>query len=160
MVTDVPDSAYELCTKYAPNCDDTSFASVQQTIKSNESSQSSSLKKSKEKTKSKSNKKNKKSPSKSSNSEITKNLKQNRRQIVSRDSSVELDGGGFGFNGEDEYYDSLNSGNEEGVFGPLTERPVLAFNPVEPTFENEFEEHPEPGIIYENVNLFGIFKTV
>lgn len=153
MVTDVPDSAYELCTKYAPNCDDTSSASfsTHQTGKLNESTQSSKLKKSKDKSKSNVSKKNKKSSSKSSNSEITRNLKQNRRQIVSRDSSVELEGGGFGFNGEDDYYDSLNSGNEEGVFGPLTERPVLPFNPVEPTLENEFEEHPEPGIVYENV---------
>lgn len=154
MVTDAPDSAYELCTKYAPNCDDSSSTSstftINQQTKKSESSQTSK----KSKNKSKSGKKNKKSSSSaasSSNSEITRNLKPNRRQIVSQDNSVELESAGFGFNGEDDYYDSLNSGNEDAVFG--TERPILPFNPVEPNFENEFDEslNQEPGLTVENV---------
>jgi hypothetical protein len=171
MVTDVPDSAYELCSKYAPNCDDTSssttFTSSQQIKKTETISKNSesSSKKSKSKLKL-SKKKSKKSSSKSeasANSENTRSLKPNRRQIISQDNFDELENAGFGFNGEDDYYDSLNSGNEDGVFGSLnTERTNLPFNPVETNLDNEFDEsfNREPGLTTsENVKkLWGVVR--
>ncbi len=153
MVTDVPDSAYELCSKYAPNCDDTSSA-----ITSNKNSQSSS-KKSKDKSKSKSSKKSRKNASSSdlsssfANAQLERNLRISRQGFPVQESSVELENAGFGFNGEDDYYDSLNSGNEEGVFGPLNpaENPVPPYNPQ---FENNYPESSIPSYNpqYDNNN--------
>lgn len=154
-MTDAPDSAYEICSKYAPNCDDTS--SVLTTNKGDKKTS----KKSKDKRKSKSSNKSRKAIENSelsssfANSEMERNLRQNRQRFSSQDNSVELESASFGFNGEDDYYDSLNSGNEEGVFG--TDTPILSYNPgSERPYDNDFNENQETVIENGNVSDYMI----
>lgn len=120
MVTDVPDSAYEICTKYAPNCPEGSSydALSQDNIQTSSQSSRSSTRKSKSKKKNKS-----KSGSKTFSNQMESDIDRRNLRVndaaASRDNSLEIDNllDGLGINGEDDYYDSLNSGNENEIFG-------------------------------------------
>jgi hypothetical protein len=147
-VTDAPDSAYDLCSKYAPDCGsyipylssysvrgqydssrDSSRSESRHESSSGSKSESSSSGKSRSKdSRKKSSSKNKtKSSIKKSkkaadiNTRNFQTLRSDNEGYVMRDNSDDLEN--LGFNGEDDYYDSLNSGNEDGIFG--TSRPDL-----------------------------------
>jgi collagen type V/XI/XXIV/XXVII alpha len=102
-ITNVPDSAYELCSKYAPDCtggyvEESTYTAA--TTSRKNSSKSSGKSKSKSK----------------SSKRKSRDRTMVRVNDESHDNSLELENLGLGFNGEDDYYDSLNSGNEEDVF--------------------------------------------
>lgn len=195
MIADRPDSAYEICTKYAPSCSGGQSASINGN--SNGASRSSSSYSSSSQTGSSS------SQSASSRSEAALEQRSmvngrhvspprntespavlaSRNQIdrttsidrnafrnlgidsaaasgslnigaapMSRDNSGESDGLGASFNGEDDYYDSINSGDENESLNnrssvARTSSPIApVYNPEPGIDMGEPEENCEPGI--------------
>lgn len=66
----------------------------------------------------------------------------------SHDNSIELENLGLGFNGEDDYYDSLNSGNEDDIFG--------AGNTMRPSTPAPYDQDvytPESNFNLENIDF-------
>lgn len=151
MIADRPDAAYEVCTKYAPNCAGNFQANVisaQSSSTSSSSSQSSSSRRSSstqatsQNGSSKANKtRTAKEKKKSSN--ILKKVDLSRSgslNLMPRDGVSSGESDALGFNSEDDYYDSLNPGR-----APVTEN-YIERRPIEPI------ENPEPGIdeaVYE-----------
>lgn len=158
FITDKPDSAYEVCNKFAPNCINPQTSSRRSESKTTSSKTSSSKKSSKSRSK-----KSQKRPSSDQASS------QNDRYFVERTSlrnfgassvtesgvlsqySGESDGLGIGINGEDDYYDSMNSADENEMLNTRTNRtrpltPDLVYNPEPGIHEIEPPYNPEPGI--------------
>lgn len=144
MITDKPDSAYEVCTKFAPDC---SGQNSSINIARIEPSSSTFLKKGK-KSKAK-NFQNDRSGSLGNLGLLSSpnSLKiNNDATLVSRDNSGESDGG-VGFHGEEDYYDSLNSGDETELMSSRPNNSRTAQPRTEPVF------NPEPGLNLEPVNI-------
>lgn len=116
-----------------------------------------SRKKSSSKNKTKSSvKKSKKAISPSQiNTRNIQTLRTDNEGYITRDNSDDLEN--LGFNGEDDYYDSLNSGNEDGIFGE-TSRPdidtVTDISPQEGPSYVGFDEDSRNPIIEEEVVSF------
>ena len=180
MIADRPDPAYEICTKFAPDCSpgqesQSSVTSIRESTRS--SSSNVSRKKSR-----KSNSRNAVSADQAS--ELNgRSLNQNDRSssirnlgllssgltssnmlklnadatLVSRDNSAESDGlGEGGLHGEEDYYDSLNSADENEQLNsrPNSTRTAINVEPVynpEPGINYEPVYNPEPGINYDPV---------
>lgn len=179
MIADRPDSAYEVCTKFAPNCSGSQTFSVIDES-DNGSSRSISSSQRGENSVSRSNLEQNSSANgningrgldtaassstvnernrplelnsvrnfgiTASKSAVSGNLNMNGdASLMSRDNSAESDGLGLGFNGEDEYYDSLNSGDENEISSSQFNRTRISTPdvPVVPIY------NPEPGL---NIN--------
>lgn len=175
MIADRPDSAYEVCSRFAPDCTGQPAHSV---LKTERQSPSPSNKKGKktsgrnvassdQASKSNTRKRNQNDRSHSIRNLdlLSSSLKFNSdAALVSRDNSAESDGlGGVGFHGEEDYYDSLNSGDENepstprpnGTRSTKPPEPGINYEPVynpEPGINSEPLYNPEPGINYETVN--------
>lgn len=167
MIADRPDAAYEICTKYAPNCSGGQAEIGSSTTHQEESSSKQSRSQSEQKTSSKGKSNSKKKSSKSNSTEQPRTSSNKRRSsvaeslqnlefstrasnllnlhadaaLVSRDNSAESDGLGAAFNVEEDYYDSLNSGDE-------TEATNSQFNKTRTPIFIEPIDNPEPGIHY------------
>lgn len=181
MIADRPDAAYEVCTKYAPNCPGGQSTSARSSSSSSSSSgsrgslsRSSSTMFQREESSGRQASSSRNAGSSQSAagsnhgafsndlgldaSAATRNLNRNGNRnsfdaianlelpsqalngasaSVSRDNSGESDGMGISLNGEDDYYDSLNSGDENEMSNarPNRTRPL-----IEPVY------NPEPGI--------------
>lgn len=167
MIADRPDSAYDICTKYAPNCLDQvsqltdggtsgstrtfSSSSVQRersssarngassdqgTLTNNFSGSRGNLNLNEQSgSESRSSARNigLSSVGLSSASSISLNTEST---LMSQDISGESDGLGAGFNGEDDYYDSLNSGDENESTNSRPNRTRTA-PPIEPVYNPE-----------------------
>lgn len=143
MVSDVPDTAYEICTKYAPDCNQGTFSSNVDV-----SNKSRSRKKSSNKTKSSS----KKSRKTANNLEIASNLQKRQNMRSTAEHFDEFDNLEIDSNGEDEaYYDSLASGNDEGIFG-RSQSPNLESVTLNPFVEIEEKNFDEETLIRHEVN--------
>lgn len=169
MITDRPDSAYDICTKYAPNCSGQesqltdggtsgstrtfSSSSVQgersSSARNGASSDQGTLsnhfsgsrgnlnlnEQSGSESRSSARNIGLSSVGLSSASSISLNTEST---LMSQDISGESDGLGAGFNGEDDYYDSLNSGDENETTNSRHNR-TRTVPPIEPVY------YPEPG---------------
>jgi len=132
-ITSKPDSAYEICTKYTPECSSSINLNFAPSSISSSSSSTTMNDRIKEN--------NYKSHSLSTNQRNrTKNLS-NRKTEKSRNvnilkvndaahDSLELENLNLDLNGEDDYYDSLSSGNEDDALTTLS-----------PSYENEDRIH-------------------
>lgn len=176
MIADRPDSAYEICSRYAPNCsggrslpiEAMRLAASSQREARNQSTSSAAIEqKSLPKSRSSSSRRLNDPPASSANgynairsfrNEAANGRGNSDANLISRDDSGESDGlggVGVGFNSEDDYYDSLNSGdeNELPVSRPIpstTSKPfVEVYNPEPGIDDNVFNGSQDPGS-YEN----------
>lgn len=143
MVSEVPDTAYEICTKYAPNCGGSTLIGGHEYVNLSKSKSrgSEGRRKSSGRNKTRTNRKNiqKDIGNNLVSSSRSRNLNlrsPNSETIVSSDD--EYGNLGIGLNGEEDYYDSLNSGNEDGVFGEVTNTDNAPIIPVEDISETYF----------------------
>lgn len=164
MVSDVPDTAYEICTKYAPGCNQGIFSSHigrEYIDVSRKSRPHETRKKSSNKTKA-SSKKSRKAVDISSNTRKRQNVRPNAESsFLGSENFDEFENLEIDSTGEDEaYYDSLNSGNE-GIYGRV---PNFNTNSVtlNPFLEVEEGNYSEETIIHhdENHNVNGRNKTI
>lgn len=113
-ITNKPDSAYEICSKFSPDCQglsaSSSYASASNGELTGKNFRSETLSSS-------SNKKNK---TKAKNNKKSKTVSMVKLNDAAHDS-LELDSLNLELNGEDDYYDALNSGNEDEIY--TTHRP-------------------------------------
>lgn len=177
MITDRPDSAYETCTKYAPNCVNPQRVAAKPKESSSKTSKSTSSSKKEKSSKSRTKiTKQRASSDQAAGSSYrgfdSLSASRNDRNFVERtslrnfaasaftessishDSDIDSDGLGIGLggNGEDDYYDSLNSGDDIELTNsrpnrtrPLSPEPV--YNP-EPGIHDIEPLNREPGIYY------------
>ena len=151
MVSDVPDTAYEICTNYAPDCNQGIFSSNVGRGYVDVSSKSRSRenrKKSSNKTKTS----NKKSRKTANNLEISSNIQKRQNLRSSGEHFDEFESLDIDSNGEDEaYYDSLNSGNEERFFGG-SPSPNLNGVTLNPFVEIEEKNYNEETLVHHDEN--------
>lgn len=164
MIADRPDSAYDVCSKFAPNCLDES-SQIVDGRRSGTSRTSSSTVQGERSFSSRNGASSNQGPP--SDSRINLNLDEQLSRssarniglssvglssensinlntestLISQDISGESDGLGAGFNGEDDYYDSLNSVNDNDL-GNANARSnkTRTVTQLEPTY------NPEPGL--------------
>lgn len=169
MIADRPDSAYDVCTKFAPDCAGEHLQSV--------ASKSAGTRPTSHKKEKKSNSRNAVSSDQahvSIDSSLNSNLGRSSSirnlgltssdvlkfntdaTLVSRDNSAESDDlGGVSLHGEEDYYDSLNSGDELSNPRPNNTRTAYPLEPVynpEPGVNFEPIYNPEPGINENDVD--------
>lgn len=174
MVSNAPDTAYELCSKYAPDCNNLggngNVPYLEQQREEQQFSDNSNKNRSRETRKKSSGKNKSKSSSKKSRKAVntveisaasvnTRNhqgLRANVESFIQSDD--EFDNLGLGFNGEDDYYDSINSGNEDVVTNTdvVINQPgnEVAREPFEQPFDERRQYESESNVVSSIMNVF------
>lgn len=180
LIADRPDSAYEVCKTYAPNCINPQLVSKQSEnkIKTSKSSSSSKREKSSKSRTVTSKKRASSDQAIGSNyrDRNTADISWNDRRFVEstshrsfgessvRESTIqshdsgESDGLGIALNGEDDYYDSLTSGDERESTNSRSNKtrplsPEPSYNPEPGIHDVEPPFNPEPGIHYPDIDI-------